>query len=172
MIFYGFNISADGYVMDPEGNFDWSEPTEELHSFWNGVQRETVLNVYGRRLWEAMSYWAAPREDSPPVELAFAEAWQATPTLVVSRTLESVEGAELVRDVSEVPDRDGPVQVGGPELAAAMFDRIDEFWPVVYPVAVGGGTPFFPAGAARLNLKLIESRQFESGAVLLRYQRA
>ena len=26
MIFYGFNISADGYVMDAEGNFDWSAP--------------------------------------------------------------------------------------------------------------------------------------------------
>ena len=105
------------------------------------------------------------------MELAFAEAWQATPTLVVSRTLDAVEGAELVRDVSDVSDRDGPVQVGGPTLAAAMLDRIDEFRAIVYPTAVGGGTPFFPAGT-RLNLKLVESRRFDSGPVLLRYQRA
>ena len=135
------------------------------------MQRETVLNVYGRKLWEAMRYWQAPPPDSPPVELEFAEAWQATPTLVVSRTLDAVEGAELVRDVSDVPDRDGPVQVGGPTLAAAMLDRIDEFRAIVYPTAVGGGTPFFPAGT-RLNLKLVESRRFDSGPVLLRYQRA
>ncbi|MDA0137594.1 dihydrofolate reductase family protein [Solirubrobacter deserti] len=171
MIFYGFNLSADGYVMDAEGNFDWSAPDEELHEYWNQAQRETVLNVYGRKLWETMSYWRAPPPDSAPVERAFAEAWQATPTIVVSRTLRRVDGAELVRDVSEVPDRDGPVQVGGPTLAAAMFDRIDEFRAILYPTAVGGGTPFFPAGV-RLRLKLVETRPFESGAVLLRYQRA
>ena len=171
MIFYGFNLSADGYVMDADGNFDWSVPGEEIHAYWNEVQRDTVLNVYGRKLWETMRYWQAPPPDSPPVELEFAEAWQATPTLVVSRTLDAVEGAELVRDVSDVPDRDGPVQVGGPTLAAAMLDRIDEFRAIVYPTAVGGGTPFFPAGT-RLNLKLVESRRFDSGPVLLRYQRA
>jgi dihydrofolate reductase len=98
-------------------------------------------------------------------------AWRATPTMVVSRTLRKVDGAELVRDVSEVPDRDGPVQVGGPTLAAAMLDRIDEFRAILYPTSVGGGTPFFPAGK-RLNLKLVETRPFESGPVLLRYQRA
>jgi dihydrofolate reductase len=171
VIFYGFNLSADGYVMDTDGNFDWSAPDEEIHAYWNESQRETVLNVYGRKLWETMSYWQAPPPDSAPVELEFAEAWQATPTMVVSRTLRKVQGAELVRDVSEIPDRDGPVQVGGPTLAAAMLDRIDEFRAIVYPTSVGGGTPFFPAGK-RLNLKLVETRRFNSGAVLLRYQRA
>ncbi len=171
MIFYGFNLSADGYVMDADGNFDWSVPGEDVHRYWDEVQRDTVLNVYGRKLWETMSYWQSPPPESPPVELAFAEAWQATPTLVVSRTLDAVDGAELVRDVSEIPDRDGPVQVGGPTLAAAMLDRIDEFRAIMYPTAVGGGTPFFPLGA-RLNLRLAESRRFASGAVLLRYQRA
>jgi len=52
-----------------------------------------------------------------------------------------------------------------------MIDRVDEFWPIVYPVAVGGGVPFFPEGA-RLNLKLVETKRFDSGPVLLRYQRA
>lgn len=166
MIFYGFNLSADGYVMDADGNFDWSIPDDEIHEYWNESQRETVLNVYGRKLWETMSYWQSPPEDSE-----FGVAWRATPTIVVSRTLESVEGAELVRSVDEVPDRDGPVQVGGPELAAAMLDRIDEFRAILYPISIGGGTPFFPAGK-RLSLKLVETRRFASGAVLLRYQRA
>ena len=166
MIFYGFNLSADGYVMDADGNFDWSVPGEDTHRYWDEVQRETVLNVYGRKLWETMSYWKSPPEDSD-----FGVAWRATPTIVVSRTLRKLDGAELVRDVSEVPDRDGPVQVGGPELAASMLDRIDEFRAILYPTSVGGGTPFFPAGK-RLNLKLVETRPFESGPVLLRYQRA
>lgn len=171
MIFYAFNISADGYVMDADGNFDFGVPGDDIHEYWNESQRETVLNVYGRKLWETMRFWADPHEELPPVNQTFGAAWRATPTLVVSRTLTSVEGAELVADVSEVPDRDGPVQLGGPELAAAMVDRIDEFRAIVYPTSVGGGTPFFPAGA-RLALKLVETRRFDSGPVLLRYQRA
>ena len=171
MIFYSFNLSADGYVRDAEGNFVWSAPGEEIHAYWNEVQRETVLNVYGRKLWETMSYWQSPPPESAAVELEFGEAWRETPTIVVSRTLDAVDGAQLVRDVSEVPDRDGPVQVGGPTLAAAMLDRIDEFRAILYPTAVGGGTPFFPAGV-RLDLKLVETRRFDSGPILLRYQRA
>lgn len=179
MFFYAFNVSADGYVMDAEGNFDWSVPDEQLHAFWNDVQRRTVLNVYGRRLWETMSYWADPLQDDNPVMLDFARAWQATPVIVVSRTLSEADllaaatgrvDVRLVRSVSEVPDSEGLVQVGGPELASAMCDRIDEFWPVVHPTAVGGGTPFFPAGR-RLDLTLIDQRRFDSGAVLLRCQR-
>jgi dihydrofolate reductase len=165
------NVSTDGYVMDANGDFDFTEPDEDLHAWWNQVQRETALNVYGRKLWETMSYWNDPPADSPPVALEFAEAWRNTPTMVVSRTLPTVEGAELVRDVSAVPDRDGPVQVGGPTLAAAMIDRIEEFHVVVHQTAVGGGTPFFPAGV-RLSLKLIDAKRFESGPVFLRYRRA
>ena len=105
------------------------------------------------------------------MELEFAEAWQATPTLVVSRTLDAVEGAELVRDVSDVPDRDGPCRSAGRRSPRPCSIASTSSAPIVYPTAVGGGTPFFPAGT-RLNLKLVESRRFESGPVLLRYQRA
>ncbi len=180
MFFYAFNVSADGYVMDAEGNFDWSVPDEELHLFWNDVQRRTVLNVYGRHLWETMRYWDDPPADSDDVSLAYAAAWQQTPTLLVSSTLDessvraglhSHASVRVVRSPDEVPDTDGPAQVGGPGLASAMVDRIDEFWPVIHPTAVGGGTPFFPAGR-RLDVTLVEERKFDSGAVLLRYRRS
>ena len=173
MIVYGMNVSADGYVIDAEGKFDWTEPSEEIHAWYNGEQRESVLDVYGRNLYETMRYWEATPEGSSKVEVEYGEAWRKTPKIVVSKTLESVEPyARLVRDPSHVPDAEGPVHVGGPTLAAALLDRVQEFRPVVYPVAVGGGVPFFPLGAARLNLKLVETKRFESGAVLLRYQRA
>lgn len=171
MISYGMNVSADGYVVDDDGKYDWSVPSDDLFAFYIGVQRDSVLDVYGRRLYDEMRFWKAPPEGTPADVLEYAEAWQATPKLIVSSTLESVDYGELVRDVSAVEDRDGPVQIGGAGLAASMIDRIDEFVPVVYPVVVGGGVPFFPAGA-RLDLKLVETRRFDSGPVLLRYQRA
>src|SRR5918996_1105542 len=136
------NVSADGYVVDAEGSIDFTEPAEDVFSYWIGVQQAAVLDVYGRALYETMRYWEAPSAEASDADRAFADAWQKTPKIVVSSTLE-----------------------------AAMIDRVDEFWPIVYPVAVGGGVPFFPAGA-RLNLKLVETKRFDSGPVLLRYQRA
>ena len=171
MIVYAMNVSADGYVMDAEGKFDWAEPADDVLAFWIERQRNTSLDVYGRQLYEAMRYWEAPPEGSSKGDLEFADAWQKTQRIVVSTTLERAERARLVRDPSHVPDADGIVHVGGPKLAASMIDRIQEFWTVVGPAAVGGGVPFFPAGV-RLNLKLVETKRFDSGPVLLRYQRA
>lgn len=50
------------------------------------------------------------------------------------------------------------------------LDRIDEYRQFVYPVALGGGTPYYPAQIRRLELELLETRRF-AGVVYLRYQR-
>ena len=46
---------------------------------------------------------------------------------------------------------------------------IDEYRLFVHPVIVGGGTPFFPPLDERIDLHLVETRTFGSGAVCLRY---
>ncbi|MYR07320.1 dihydrofolate reductase [Gordonia sp. SID5947] len=170
VIFYGMNVSADGYIVDAEGGFDWTEPADDVFAYYIGVQRDSVLDVYGRNLWETMQPWVQPPPESSPAELEYAEAWQSTPRLVVSTTLTEVDGAELVHTVDDVTDREGPVQVGGAALAASMIDRIEQFLPMIHPVTVGGGVPFFPAGV-RLDLELVETRRFDSGPVLHRYVR-
>ena len=48
---------------------------------------------------------------------------------------------------------------------------IDEYRQFVYPVVLGGGTPYFPPLAERLDLRLIESRTIGSRVIYLRYQR-
>ncbi len=172
MIVYAMSVSTDGYIKDAEGGFDFAVPSDEVFRWWTDFQRRSVLDVYGRAIYEDMRYWENPAADATADHRVFADAWQKTPKIVVSTTLQSVEPyARLVRDPAHVPAAEGMVTIEGASLAASMIDRIDEFWPVVYPVTVGGGTPFFPAGK-RLNLKLVETKRFDSGAVLLRYQRA
>jgi dihydrofolate reductase len=67
----------------------------------------------------------------------------------------------------------GHVAVGGAGLAATLveLDLIDEYRLFVYPVVLGGGTPYFPARAERLDLELIETRTFGARVVYLRYRR-
>ena len=64
--------------------------------------------------------------------------------------------------------------MGGATLASAAIrlGLVDEFRPIVHPVVLGGGTPFFPALDNPINLRLLETRRFGSGVVYLRYERA
>ncbi|GAS98248.1 dihydrofolate reductase [Mycolicibacterium canariasense] len=91
-LIYGFNVSVDGYIADAQGNIDWSEPSDELHQYWNDFARETALSFYGRRLYDLMSaYWPTAEQapDATPLIVDFARIWCAMPKVVFSRSLES-----------------------------------------------------------------------------------
>src|SRR5919106_761332 len=174
------SVSADGYIVGPDGKFDWAMPDEELHRFHNEQTRALAGHLLGRRLYETMVYWETADKDPAAVVREFAMIWQALPKVVFSTTLESVEGnARLARD--SVPEEvrrlkeqvDGDLGVGGAELAAQCIelDLVDEYNLFVYPVIVGGGKAYFPSTDTSLELELIETRTFGSRVVYLRYRR-
>jgi dihydrofolate reductase len=176
---YSMGVSLDGFIADRDGKIDWTGPDEELHRFHNEQARATDVDVYGRRLYEAMRYWetAEANPASSDAEVEFARIWSATPRIVFSRTLERAEGgAELARgDIGEVLGRlDGNIAIGGAGLAAGFAERdlIDEYSLFVHPIVLGGGTPFFPPLDTRLPLRLLETRTFGSQVTYLRYERA
>jgi dihydrofolate reductase len=180
-LIYSMNTSLDGYTKDAEGNFDWSEPDEEVHTFFNELERGIGTSLYGRRMYETMRYW----QDPPGLESAddyireYAEIWQDADKIVYSRTLrepstprtriESEFEPDAVRELKETADRD--LSVGGPELAAEALRAgvVDELKQVIHPVIVGGGTHWLPDGL-RLELELVDERRFAAGAVLLHYR--
>ena len=181
-LIYSMGVSLDGYAEDAQGGFGWSAPDEEVHALANREAHEASAFVFGRRMYEALDdHWmrAAREEGRPPVEAEFAAAYAATPRYVVSDSLEAARnGATLVRrtearaTVQRLTAESGThVGVAGPAFAASLVDLIDEFRMWMNPVAVGGGTPFFPAGAAQLDLRLVECRPFPSGTLWLRYRR-
>ena len=156
-LIYGFNVSVDGYIADAHGDIDWSEPSDELHQYWNDFERETALSFYGRRLYELMSaYWptADQAADATPVITDFARIWRDMPKVVFSRTLDSVDWnsclergdpVEVVRTLKA--ETDGNLEVAGATLAAPIVRAglVDEYRIVLAPTAVGGGTPCRPA---------------------------
>lgn len=179
---YGFTVSVDGYIADAQGRIDWTDPSEELHQYWNDFERETALSFYGRRLYDLMSaYWptADKEPDADPVTVEFARIWRDMPKVVFSRTLESVgwnsrlERGDVVEVVSKLKaETDGQLEMAGATLAAPIVRAglVDEYRMVVAPAAVGGGTPFFPTLPSWLSLRLVENRTFPGGTVLLRYE--
>ena len=71
----------------------------------------------------------------------------------------------------------GDLKVGGAGLASTLMklDLIDEYRPFIFPVVLGGGTPYFSALDERTNLELVETKTFGSRigsrVVYLRYRR-
>ncbi|MDQ0842515.1 dihydrofolate reductase family protein [Streptomyces sp. V1I6] len=179
---YSMNVSLDGYIVGPDGDFDWSGPDEEVFRFWIDEIREVGVHLMGRRLYETMLYWETAVQDPSlgDSELEWTALWNPLPKVVFSRTLSEVRGnarlasgglAEEIERLRAEPG-EGDIAIGGATLAAeaAASGLIDEYRAMVYPVLVGGGTPFFPRRERRVDLELVETRTFGSGVVYLRHR--
>jgi dihydrofolate reductase len=173
-------VSLDGFIAGPHGEIDWSAPDEELHRFHQREVAELGAHLCGRRLYQTMSVWDTDEAIPALPEYAreFAPIWRSVPKIVFSTTLQEVgpnaglvrEGlAEEVLRLKEEPGKD--LAVGGAGLASGLIQRglIDGFRLFVSPVLLGGGTPYFPHLAERVELELLETRTFASRVVYQRY---
>lgn len=183
-LIYSMSVSLDGFVETVDRSLDWITVDEELHQCFNDEARAMGTFLYGRRMYELMTgYWPTGDEDpaATPAMREFAVIWRDTPKVVFSRTLERVDwNSRLVRhdavaEVARLKAEPGfDMDVGGPTIAASLMSAglIDEYRVFVQPVVLGAGTPFFPSPADRAELRLLETRTFGSGVVLLRYEAA
>jgi dihydrofolate reductase len=179
---YSMGISLDGYIVGPDGGFDWTEPDKEVFRSHIEELREVGVHLMGRRLYETMLYWETADQDPSldEAELEWAALWKPLPKVVFSTTLSAVQGyARLASgDLAEEIERlraepgEGDIAIGGATLAAeaAALGLIDEYRPRVYPVLVGGGRPYFPRDERRVDLELVETHTFSSRVVYLRYR--
>jgi dihydrofolate reductase len=178
---YSMSSSLDGYIVGPDGSFDWSPPDEDILRFWNDEIRGVDVHLLGRRLYETMLYWETVDQTSlDDVQLEWAALWNPLPKVVFSTTLTTVQGharlasgglaAEIERLRAEPGE--GEIAIGGATLAAevAALDLIDEYRVLVHPVLVGGGIPFFARRERRVDLELVETRTFNSRVVYLHYR--
>ncbi|WP_037857666.1 dihydrofolate reductase family protein [Streptomyces sp. NRRL S-340] len=179
---YSMSVSLDGYIVGPDGDFNWSAPDEGVFRFWIDEIREVGVHLLGRRLYETMLYWETADQD-PSLDdsmLEWAALWKPLPKVVFSTTLSAVRGcarlasgalAEEIERLRAEPG-EGDIAIGGATLAAeaAASGLIDEYRVMVYPVLVGGGIPFFPRHERRVDLELVETRTFSSGVVYLRHR--
>ncbi len=153
-LIYALNQSLDGYVDDMT-----LEPDPTLFRHFIDDMRSLSGCVYGRKIYQLMRYWDVDRPEWDAAERDFAAAWRSQPKWVVSRTLTSVgPNATLVRENVEATirdlkaQRDGTLEVAGPELAASVGGLIDEYRLYLHPVVLGSGKPFFAGPLPPLRL--------------------
>ena len=179
---YSMGVSLDGYVVGPDGGFDWTAPDDEVFAFVTEEIRKVGVHLLGRRLYETMLYWETADQD-PTLDdamLEWARLWKRLPKVVFSTTLSAVQGnarlasgglAEEIERLRAEPEP-GDIAIGGATLAseAAALGLIDEYRPRVYPVLVGGGIPYFARHGRHVDLELVDTRTFSSRVVYLNYR--
>jgi dihydrofolate reductase len=180
---YSINVTLDGCVHHEAG----VAPDEELMQYWTEEMERADAQLFGRVTYEMMkSAWRRPATGVWPDwmsewEIPFADAIDRTKKYVVSSTLSGVDwNAELVRGdlaraVLELKEQPGAgLSVGGVTLPLALADLglIDEYEFVVHPVLAGHGPTLLAGLRQRIDLTLVDHREFGSGAVALRYRPA
>jgi dihydrofolate reductase len=158
------------------------DPTEELHRHAAASIARADALLFGRVTYGMMeSAWRLPipAGTRPDWMMPFAETIDAAKKYVVSSTLERVDWnseliqgdlAEAVQQLKRQPGEG--LFTGGVTLPLALADLglIDEYEFIVHPRVAGHGPTLFAGLSKPLDLKLIDRKEFASGAMVLRYE--
>ena len=164
---------------------------EGLHQHYSDLVDNAGVILYGRTTYQLMQFWQTLVQN-PSGEKSmdhFAMAIDKVPKIVFSHTLKNVEWktAKLAtRDIEEEvlelkrsrPASGGSgskdIFVGSRSLILQLMklNLIDEYQLCVHPVIAGTGLPLFENISDRTVLKLLKTKSFNSGAIILYYKRA
>ena len=174
------NMTLDGFCDHTAGIAD-----DELHEHYNQLLGNADTILWGRTTYQLMeSYWPAivknPTGNKPEDE--FAVLIDNISKIVFSRTLKNVvwKNTKLKNEVNkeevlELKQQPGKnILAGSPSLIVALtqLDIIDEYQLCVQPIILGSGLPLFKNLKDRMNLQLLKTKPFGSGAVTLYYEPA
>lgn len=177
-VIYGINLTTDGCC--DHTKFSGGE---DIQKYFTDLMRDVDLIIYGRKTYQLMvPYWPdiAKNLSGTKSENEFAQTFDAIDKVVVSRSLENVEGntrlirANLAEEVLKLKQEPGKkISIGGVSLPSELIalGLVDEFYFVVHPVIVGQGRRLLDDTGLRqsLNLKLVGSETLKSGCVALHY---
>ena len=179
-VIFAINITLDGCVDHTKQMAD-----EETGEYFTRFIRDDVdLLVFGRKTYQLMvPYWPDVLKDqsATKADIEFAQAFDSANKIVFSRSLDSAEdrNARIVRtdlgdEILKLKQEQGKnILVGGVEIPSQLIKLglVDEFRFVVQPIVAGEGRRLLEGVSLqeRLQLKLVDSKTFESGCVALRY---
>ena len=171
------NMTIDGICDHTAGI-----PDEELHQHYTELlgQGDTIL--YGRTTYQLMEFWQTFLEN-PSAEKSmndFAAVIDKIHKIVFSHTLKSVDWKSAsiadhdlratVLALRQQPGKD--IFVGSRSLIIQLLklNLIDELQLCIYPMVEGKGMSLFEELKDRIIFKLVKTKIFSGGAIILHYQ--
>ncbi len=171
------NITIDGFCDHTAGI-----PDEELHQHYSELLENAGVILYGRTTYQLMQFWQTLLKN-PSGEKSldeFALAIDKIPKIVFSHTLKNTEWGtanlsnnSIEKEVSELKNKPGKdILIGSPSLIMQLtnLNLIDEFQLCVHPVVIGKGLSLFDKIKDRTIFKLLKTKTFGSGAIVLYYE--
>ena len=178
-LIFAINITLDGCVDHTKGVAD-----DETHEYFTDLLRGVDLLVFGRITYQLMvPFWpeVAKSQSMSQASNEFARTFDSLNKIVFSRSLVSVEdrNTRIVRtglhdEILKLKQEQGKnILVGGVDIPSQLIELglVDEYLFVVGPIVVGEGRRLLEGVSLpeRSQLKLVESKIFESGCIALRY---
>jgi dihydrofolate reductase len=174
----GINITLDAFCDHTAGITD-----DDMHQHYNDLLKTADTMIWGRITYQLMeSYWPTVVKEPTGNEATdkFAVLANDIHKIVYSRTLESVDWKnaelkpELVKeDIIALKQQPGKnILVGSPSLIVAFtkLGLVDEYQLCIHPVILGQGLPLFKNITEKIDLKLLNTKTFSSGAVVMYYE--
>ena len=177
------SVSLDGYFTDANGDMSFAHnanPDAEWDAFVASNASGGGTLLFGRITYELMaSFWPTPlaAEQMPVV----AERMNNLPKFVFSRTLDKASWSntklvknDLIGEIQKMKKESGEDMaiLGSGSIVSQLTHHglIDEYQIVVIPVVLGKGRTMFDGVAQKVPFRLIKTRAFINGNVLLCYE--
>ena len=173
-------VTLDGFFEGPhKWEIDWHTVGEEFNELAIDFLKSADALIFGGVTYQGMAaYWSSDEavKDDPIV----AGLMNSLPKIVFSRTLEKADWnntrqvkSDAVREITRLKAQPGKdlLIFGSANLASSLIQNglVDEYRIFINPIILGQGTPLFKGIKDRLPLKLVDSKIFKNGLVLLVY---
>jgi len=173
-------VTLNGYYKGPKGDISWHRHGAEENEYAIEVLKSGNTLLFGRKTYEIMArYWPTPMaiKNDPIV----AEGMNNAEKIVFSRKLKKVKWnntrlvkSNLIKEIKKMKQMPGNnmTLLGSGDIVTQLANQglIDKYQIMIDPVVIGNGTPLFKGIKNKLDLKLITTRTFKDGIVLLCYQ--
>jgi dihydrofolate reductase len=174
------NMTLDGICDHTAGI-----PDEDLHQHYARLLDDAGVILYGRTTYQLMQFWQTllKKPSGQKSMDDFALAIDKIPKIVFSQTLKNTEWdsaklatKEIEKEVLELKQsRHGgskDILVGSRSLIIQLINLnlIDEFQICIHPMIEGKGLPLFDKIKDRTIFRLLKTKIFGSGAIVLYYE--
>ena len=177
-------MSVDGCIAGPNGEMDWMVGLldDEVIKYANKITEPVDTILLGRKMTDVfISFWLDVMNKPDDPWYAFSKKMIETPKVVFTKTLNKsrwintdIATGNLIEEVSKIKSQNGGniIVYGGASFDSSLIKEklIDEFYLFINPVAIGNGMTIFKDLNEIQKYTLIESKAFECGIVLLRYE--
>ena len=171
-------VTLDG-IMEEPGHWSFQFWSEEAAKFKFDELFASDTLLLGRVTYEGFAKaWPSMAD-----EAGFADRMNGLPKYVVSTTLQDLEWnnsrsikGDVAQEVAKLKEQEGLdiLVAGSAQLVHTLMqhDLVDEYRFMLHPIIVGNGKRLFRDGIDMTVLKLIGTKTFSSGIVILSYQPA